>query len=61
MHEPNVDGRFGLRIPAGEIEHLVIGRVRQWLLDPGSIYQATRLSQEGRAKVLEVGSVGLGG
>jgi hypothetical protein len=34
----------GLRIPAGEIEHLVTGRVRQWLLDPGSIYQATRLS-----------------
>jgi site-specific DNA recombinase len=34
----------GLRIPAGEIEHLVTGRVRQWLLDSGSIYQATRLS-----------------
>jgi len=28
------------RIPAGEIEQLVAGRVRQWLLDPGSIYQA---------------------
>src|SRR5215467_1332305 len=34
----------GLRIPAGEIEHLVTGRVRRWLLNPGSIYQATRLS-----------------
>jgi hypothetical protein len=34
----------GLRIPAGEIEHLVTGRVRQWLLDPGNIYHATRLS-----------------
>jgi site-specific DNA recombinase len=34
----------GLRVPAGEIEHLVTGRVRQWLLDPGNIYQATRLS-----------------
>ena len=33
----------GLRIPAAEIEHLVTSRVRQWLLDPGSIYQATRL------------------
>jgi site-specific DNA recombinase len=33
----------GLRIPAGEIEHLVTGRVRQWLLDPGNIYRATRL------------------
>jgi hypothetical protein len=30
----------GRRIPAGEIEQLVAGRVRQWLLDPGSIYQA---------------------
>jgi len=33
-----------LRIPAGEIEHLVISRVRQWLLDPRSIYQSTRLA-----------------
>jgi DNA invertase Pin-like site-specific DNA recombinase len=32
-----------LRIPAGEIEHLVTSRVRQWLLDPGGIYQATQL------------------
>jgi hypothetical protein len=34
----------GLRIPAGEIEQVVTSRMRQWLLDPGSIYQATRLS-----------------
>ena len=34
----------GRRIPAGEIEHVVTSRVRRWLLDPGSIYQATRLS-----------------
>ena len=33
-----------MRIPAGEIEQLVTDRVRQWLLDPGSIYQATRVS-----------------
>jgi hypothetical protein len=33
-----------LRIPAGEIEHLVTSRVRQWLLDPGGIYQSTRLA-----------------
>src|SRR5499433_2543395 len=32
-----------LRIPAGEIEHLVTSRVRQWLLDPGGVYQSTRL------------------
>src|ERR1700674_4807986 len=30
----------GRRIPAGEIEHLVASRVRQWLLDPGRIYKA---------------------
>jgi site-specific DNA recombinase len=35
-----VDGSAGLRIPAGEIEQLVSGRLRQWLLDPGSIYHA---------------------
>src|SRR6202166_852476 len=35
------DGSAGLRIPAGEIEQLVASRVRQWLLDPGSIFTAT--------------------
>jgi hypothetical protein len=30
-----------LRIPAVEIEQLVTSRVGQWLLDPGSVYQAT--------------------
>src|SRR5215813_5773227 len=34
----------GLRIPARELEQVVTSRVRQWLLDPSSIYQATRLS-----------------
>jgi site-specific DNA recombinase len=33
----------GLRIPAAEIEQLVTSRVRQWLLDAGSIYKTTRL------------------
>jgi site-specific DNA recombinase len=33
----------GLRIPAGEIEHLVTSRVRQWLLDAGGLYQSTQL------------------
>jgi hypothetical protein len=32
----------GLRIPAGEIEHFVTSRVRQWLVDPGSVYKAIR-------------------
>ena len=31
----------GLRIAAAEIEQLVTSRVRQWLLDPGSIFTAT--------------------
>src|SRR5689334_20027558 len=34
----------GLRIPAQEIEQLVTSRMRQSLVDPASIYQATRLS-----------------
>jgi hypothetical protein len=38
------DGSAGLRIPAGEIEQAVTSRMRQWLVDPGSIYQATRLA-----------------
>jgi DNA invertase Pin-like site-specific DNA recombinase len=33
----------GLRIPAGEIEQAVTSRMRQWLVDPGSVYQAMRL------------------
>jgi len=33
----------GLRIPAAEVEQLVTSRVRQWLLGPGSTYQATQL------------------
>ena len=32
----------GLRIPAAEVEQLVTSRVRQWLLGPGSTYQATQ-------------------
>jgi DNA invertase Pin-like site-specific DNA recombinase len=38
------DGSAGLRIPAGEVEQAVTSRVRQWLLDPGSVYQAIRLA-----------------
>jgi DNA invertase Pin-like site-specific DNA recombinase len=34
----------GLRIPAAEIEQVVTHRVRRWLLDPGSIYQAIRVA-----------------
>jgi hypothetical protein len=38
------EGSTALRIPAAEIEHLVTSRVRQWLLDPGGIYQSTRVA-----------------
>jgi site-specific DNA recombinase len=35
------EGFAALRVPAGEIEQLVTSRVRQWLLDRGSIYKST--------------------
>jgi site-specific DNA recombinase len=38
------NGSAGLRIPAGEIEQAVTSRMRQWLVDPGSVYQAIRLA-----------------
>src|SRR5262249_47512901 len=38
------DGIAGLRISAEEIDQLVTSRVRQWLVDPGSIYQAIPLA-----------------
>jgi len=49
-----------LRIPAEEIEHLVTSRVRQWLLDPGGIYQSTRLADPSTqrrliARAMEIG------
>jgi site-specific DNA recombinase len=49
-----------LRIPAGEIERLVTSRVRQWLLDPGGIYQATRLADPSaqRRLIARAGEIG---
>jgi DNA invertase Pin-like site-specific DNA recombinase len=38
------DRSAGRRIPAGEIEQAVTSRMRQWLIDPGSVYQALRLA-----------------
>jgi hypothetical protein len=38
------DGAARLRIPAGEIEQAVTSHLRQWLVDPGSVYQAIRLA-----------------
>src|SRR5947207_6160392 len=42
--EDQTDGSAGLRIPAGEIEQAVTSRLRHWLVDPGSVYQAIRLA-----------------
>jgi DNA invertase Pin-like site-specific DNA recombinase len=49
-----------LRIPAGEIEHLVTSRVRQWLLDPGAIYQSTRLPDPSAPRRLVAGAAEIG-
>src|SRR5215813_1037244 len=40
-HQRSDRGLAGPRAPAAEIEQLVTSRVRQWLLDRGSIYKAT--------------------
>ena len=49
-----------LRIPAAEIEHLVTSRVRQWLLDPGGIYQSTRLADPSAQRRLIARAVEIG-
>jgi site-specific DNA recombinase len=41
--DDQTDGSANLRIAAGEIEQAVTSRMRQWLIDPASVYQATRL------------------
>jgi DNA invertase Pin-like site-specific DNA recombinase len=50
----------GLRIPAAEIERLVTSRVRQWLLDPVSIYQAARLADASAQRRLVVRGTKIG-
>jgi len=49
-----------LRIPAAEIEHLVTSRVRQWLRDPGGIYQSTRLADPSAQRRLIARAVEIG-
>jgi len=49
-----------LRIPSAEIEHLVTSRVRQWLLDPGGIYQSTRLPDPSAQRRLIARAVEIG-
>jgi len=51
------ESAIALRIPAGEIEHLVTTRVRQWLLDPGGLYQSIRLADPSAQRRL-IGRVG---
>ena len=50
----------GLRIPAAEIEQLVTSRVRQWLLDPGNLSQATRLPDLAAQRRLIAGAAEIG-
>jgi hypothetical protein len=54
------DRSFGLRIPAGEIEQAVTSRMRQWLVDPGSVYQAIRLADPSaqRRLIARAGEIG---
>jgi site-specific DNA recombinase len=49
-----------LRISAAEIEPLVTSRVRQWLLDPGGIYQSTRLADPSAQRRLIARAVEIG-
>src|SRR5262252_5019891 len=50
----------GLRIPAAEVEQLVTSRVRQWLLDPGNIYEATQLPDLSAQSRLVAGAAEIG-
>jgi hypothetical protein len=50
----------GLLIPAAEIEHLVTSRVRQWLLNPATIYQSTRLADPSAQRRLIARAVEIG-
>ena len=61
-HQGSSERSAGLRIPAVEIEQLVTSRMRQWLLDPASIYQATRFSDASAqrrllARAAEIGKI----
>ncbi|MGA7864252.1 MAG: recombinase family protein [Stellaceae bacterium] len=42
--DDQTEGSAGLRISAAQIEQAVTSRMRQWLVDPGSVYQAIRLA-----------------
>jgi hypothetical protein len=50
----------GQRIPAADVELLVTSRVRQWLLDPSSIYKVTRLADPSAQRRLVAGAAEVG-
>jgi len=50
----------GLRIPAADVEVLVTSRVRQWLLDPSSIYKVTRFRDPSAQRRLVAGAAEVG-
>ena len=58
--DDQTDGSADLRIPAGEIEQAVTSRMQQWLIDPASVYQATRLADPSaqRRLIARAGEIG---
>jgi len=58
--KPQTKRSTGQRIPAAELEQLVTSRVRQWLLDPGNIYQATQLPDLSAQRRLVAGAAEIG-
>jgi hypothetical protein len=55
------DRSAGLRIQAAEIEQPVTSRLRQWLVDPGSIYQTIRLADPSAQRRLIARAAEIGG
>src|SRR5215472_7588167 len=55
------DRSVGLRIPAEEIEQAVTNRLRQWLVDPGSIYKTIRLADPSAQRRLIARAAEIGG
>ena len=49
-----------MRLPAAEIEQLVTSRLRQWLLDPGSIYETIALTDASAQRRLSARAADIG-
>jgi hypothetical protein len=54
------DRSAGLRLPAGQIEQAATSRLRQWLVDPGSVYQTIRFADPSaqRRLIARAGEIG---